>query len=443
MNYSISKIAKEDALLKAMVTDLSGKFRELIFPIKYIKELCTNGMPYDGSSFSWINSINISDSVLLWQEDTIILCPQKIWETEKPEYWIICDIVDKEWIPHPNCVRSKLKILQKELASTWNWWNLYVWAEPEAYFIKDDTHLLNMQWWNANYFNTKSAHWYLIAEITNTLQEIWFDIERAHTEAWEDQFEINWKFDLAENTCDKIQLFKLITHKVVKKHGLYATFLPKPFPNRSWSWMHFHISVLNTTDNLFYSDNNEKYYNISDEALSFLQEILNSVRSISVISNKSEASYARLVPWFEAPNIIALWAVNRSTACRIPIITDKKGRKKWLRAEFRFPDPLANPYLLACAFIVMWMEWLSKKTKFKWFTNDNLYELSYQETLEKWYKFMPRNLWEAYLEYNSSNTLKNRLWNSIFEAYWALILEEIEECQSYADLYSLKKHYLR
>jgi hypothetical protein len=52
MNYSISKIAKEDALLKAMVTDLSGKFRELIFPIKYIKELCTNGMPYDGSSFS-------------------------------------------------------------------------------------------------------------------------------------------------------------------------------------------------------------------------------------------------------------------------------------------------------------------------------------------------------------------------------------------------------
>jgi glutamine synthetase len=99
--------------------------------------------------------------------------------------------------------------------------------------------------------------------------------------------------------------------------------------------------------------------------------------------------------------------------------------------------------LLACAFIVMWIQWLEKKLKFKWFTDENLFEYSYEETLKKWYKFMPRNLWEAYLEYNSSNILKERLWNSIFEAYWNLIMEEIDECQSYADLYSLKKHYLR
>lgn len=443
MKLSIAKIAKEDAILKAMVTDLSGKFRELIFPSKYIKELCTTGMAYDWSSFAWINTINISDSVLLWRETTIIKCPEKIKETEKNEYWIICDIVDTQLNPHPNCVRSRLRTLQNELATKWKWWNLFVWAEPEAYFIEDDSHLLNMTWWNNNYFNTKTDKVFLIAEITNTLQEIWFDIERAHTEVWDDQFEINWKYDTAEGTCDKIQLFKLVSFKVAKKFKFNVTFLPKPFPNRNWSGMHYHISVVNNNENLFYSEKNENHYNLSDEALNFLQWILNNIRVLSPISNKTEASYARLVPGYEAPNVIALWAVNRSTAWRIPIITDIKSRKKWIRAEFRFPDPLANPYLLACWFIIMWMEWLEKKTKFKWFTDENLFSFTYKELISKWFKFMPRNLWEAYGEFNSSKILKEKLWESMFEAYSDMILEEIDECQSYADTYSLKKHYLR
>jgi len=396
---SITKIAKEDALLKTMVSDLSGKFRELIFPSKHIIDLCTDGMAYDGSSFIWINSINASDSVLLWCKETLIKCPEKLKETQKAEYWIICNIVDNQWNPHPNCVRSKLNSLQQELARKWNWWNLYVWSEPEAYFIEDDKHLLNMEWWNMNYFNSKSDKVFLIAEITNTLQEVWFDIERSHTEVWDDQFEINWKFDTAIWTCDKIQLYKLISHKVARKFWYNVTFVPKPFPNRNWSWMHFHISVINDKKNLFYSEKNTKYYNLSDEALSFLQWILDNVRAISVISNKTEASYARLVPWFEAPNVLALGAVNRSTACRIPIITDKKWRQKWIRAEFRFPDPLANPYLLACAFIIMWLEWLESKTKFKWFTEENVFDYTYKDLIKKWYKFMPRNLWESYGEF--------------------------------------------
>lgn len=440
---SIIKIANEDALLKAMVTDLSGKFRELIFPSKYILDLCNDWMAYDWSSFIGINSINVSDSVLLWCKDTLVKCPVKLQETEKPEYWIICDIVDKQWNPHPNCVRSKLNSLQDELADKWEWGNMFIWAEPEAYFIEDDKHLLNMEWWNKNYFNWKSDKVFLIAEITNTLQEIWFEIERAHTEVWSDQFEINWKFDDAIWTCDKIQLYKLISHKVARKFGYNVTFLPKPFPNRNWSWMHFHISVLNTKKNLFYSAKNDIYHNLSDDALNFIQAILNNIRSISCISNKSEASYARLVPWFEAPNVIALGAINRSTACRIPIITDKKWREIWIRAEFRFPDPLANPYLLSCAFIIMWLEGLEKKTKFKWFTEEDLFAFSYKELLKKWYKFMPRNLFEAYWELNKNNILKEKLWESMFNAYDEMILEEIDECQSYGNVYSLKKHYLR
>lgn len=440
MAPSLAKIAKEDALLKAMVTDLSGKFRELIFPSKYIKELCNTGMAYDGSSFIGINTINTSDSILLWDETTIRKCPDIIAETSKTEYWIICDIIDTKANPHPNCARSKLKELQAKLAKKWDSGNLYVWAEPEAYFIDDEEELLNTDWMNQNYFNSKASTTFLIAEITNVLMELWYDIERSHTEVWQNQFEINWKFDNAVYNADKIQLFKLICQKVAKVFDREVTFLPKPFPNRNGSGMHHHISVSNSKENLFYANSPKTNY-FSKEALSFLQGIIDNIRAISAISNKAEASYPRLVPWFEAPNIIAIWAKNRSAACRVPIASDPKTLKKALRAEFRFPDPLANPYLLASAFIAWWLSGLDKKTKFEWFIEEDLFSMDYKTLLKKGYKFMPRNLWEAYGEYISNDVLKKNLWESIFESYGDIVLAEIDECQSYANVRSMEKHF--
>jgi len=206
-----------------------------------------------------------------------------------------------------------------------------------------------------------------------------FAIERCHTEVGEDQFETNRRFDTAERTGDKIQMYKLLAHKVARQYGYDVTFLPKPYASRNGSGMHCHMSVQTEKANLFYDASKKEQKYFSDKGLQFLQGILNEARAIAAIANSAEVSYARLVPGFEAPCIIAMGEHNRSAACRIPAIADKASLPRSLRVEMRFPDPLANPYLLASAFIAAGLHGVATKVPFKGFTDKNLYHLSLDE----------------------------------------------------------------
>lgn len=319
---------------------------------------------------------------------------------------------------------------------------MYIWAEPEWYLVLDKSTLLSTWWWNSSYFDSKSNITHIIWEITNTLEGLDFSIERAHTEVGHEQFEINWKYDIAERTADKIQIYKLVCLKIARLYWYNITFLPKPYPDRNGSGMHFHLSVNNEKENLFFDENNKKWRYFSQWALSFLQNILDNMNSMSAIANKAEASYARLVPGFEAPVVIAIASKNRSVACRIPAVEDPKKLKKWIRAEFRFPDPLANPYLLASAFIILGIQGFEKKVKFKKFTDKNLYNLSLSQILDAGFKILPRNLWEALSDFSKNTEFKKQLWEWLFESYRNIILDEIYESQPYANTRSTLKHFL-
>jgi glutamine synthetase len=443
MSYDPQAIAKEDAILKAMVTDLSGGLKEIIFPARALTSLIDPGIAYDGSSFQGINEINASDAILVGQPDTIVQVPNRISDSEKKEYWIICNIHDTEGNPHPNCARSNLIRLQKELSSKWDSGQLFMGAEPEAYFINpEDKELIGADFGgNSNYFNPRDPNSLIIAEIKIILDAMGYNIERAHTEVGDSQFEVNWEFDRAERTADKIQIFKLLAHKVARHHGFDVTFLPKPFPSRNGSGMHCHISVANANENLFYAaDPSNK--NFSLKSLQFLTGILTNARALAAIGNSTEISYSRLVPGFEAPCIVAIGDCNRSAACRIPAIADQKIEKKAKRVEMRFPDPLANPYLLAAGFIASGLAGIEQNLEFIGFTEENLYELTIDDVLEKGFDLLPRNLWEAYKEFRANNTLKDKLGKSIHETYAGLILDEIDACQPFANNESIRRHYM-
>lgn len=440
MKLSIEKISQEKAILKALVSDLSWGLKEIIFPTSAIKELTWSWIAYDWSSFQWINEINHSDAILIWDIQTLVKIPENLQDTSKWEYWIICNIHSTSWWHHPRCARGKLIKLQESLAKKWNWWKLFMWSEPEAFFVENKEKVWEDSWWNSNYFNPKDSKSWIIAEIAVTLDEMWFEVERCHTEVWDDQFETNWRYDLAERTADKIQIYKLVAHKVARSYWLDVTFLPKPYPSRNGSWMHCHISVQNWKENLFY-DEKSKHKNFSRESLQFLQWILNNIRWICAIANSAEVSYSRLVPWYEAPCIVAIWEHNRSAACRIPAIADENLLSKAIRTEFRFPDPLANPYLLAWAFIAWWLSGLNEKVDFLWFTDENLFNLSLKEIEKKWFNLLPRNLWEAYTEFTWNKALEEFLWRDICEAYSDLMLDEIDSCQPFANSQSMRRHY--
>jgi len=441
-NFNISAIEKVDGIVKALVTDLAGGFKEIIFPTKYLSKIISPGVAYDGSSFQGINEINSSDAILVGDPETIVQIPENLTDTEKPEFWIICDIFATDGTPHKNCARSKLKNLQKKLEKIWDGGNLMMGAEPEAYFVspekKEDLGMTRGG--NSNYFNPKDPKTPIVAEIQAALDKMNFKIERAHTEVGEDQFEVNWEFDRAERTADKIQIYKLIAHKIAQQHGFDVTFLPKPHPLRNGSGMHCHISVINKKENLFF-EKNPAQKNFSKKSLQFLTGILKNARPLAAIGCSTEISYARLVPGFEAPCIVAIGDCNRSAACRIPAIADKKLEKIAKRVELRFPDPLANPYLLAAAFIATGISGLENSEKFIGFTEENLYELSLEDVQKKGFTLLPRNLWEAFSEFSSSKILREKLGAEIFESHQKILLDEINSCQPFANLESIRRHY--
>lgn len=436
---NINQITKSDAVLKVMVTDLSGGFKEIIAQTSLLPDLLQNGMAYDGSSFSGINAINDSDAILVGQPETLVKVPEHISDSDKDEYMIICNIHDAATRkPHPNCARSQLIALQKTLAKQWDGGNLYMGSEPEAYFISQEKGITKEDG-NANYFNPKDPKTFIITEIANTIDEMEFGLERAHTEVGDDQFEVNWNFDTAERTADKIQYYKLIAHKIARQYGYDVTFLPKPYAERNGSGMHCHISVQNSKENLFY-DAKSKEMNFSKNALHFLQGVLYHSRALAAIANPTEVSYSRLVPGFEAPCIIAAGSCNRSAACRIPAIVDENMRKKAIRAEIRYPDPLANPYLLAAGFIAAGLDGLTSKAKFEGFTNENFYALDLAEIRERGLKLLPRNLWEAYTCFLEDKALKKYL-GDMHAIHASIILDEIDTCQPYANKKSFDIHY--
>lgn len=338
---------------------------------------------------------------------------------------------------------GKTRGITKKLAKTWNGGNLLMGSEPEAYFIKkrEDVGAVG-NGLNANYFNPKDPKSFIITEIQNILDEMGFHIERAHTEVGVDQFEVNWRFDKAERTADRIQMYKIIVHKVARLFEYDVTFIPKPYPDRNGSGMHCHISVGNEKDNLFYDEKAKDMKYFSKESRSFLTGIMEHAQPLCAIANRAEVSYSRLVPGFEAPCVMALGDCNRSSAARIPAIADPKIRAKALRTEFRFPDPLANPYLLAAGFIAAGLDGLEKNLKFEGFCEENLYACTLDEIEAKGYQLLPRTLWESYKAFNKDEVLKEKLGKSIFDAYKGILLEEIDSCQPHPNTESVRRHYL-
>ncbi len=431
----------EGSIVKTLVTDLAGGLKEIIFPGSALNAITGRGMAYDGSSFSGINNINSSDAILWGDIETLVEVPECISDTEAPEFWIMCNILTPDGEPHPNCARTHLIERQKELGKLWKGGEMCVGAEPEAFFVSERNSIGREGGGNANYFNPKDPKSFIIAEIMQILPKMGYTIERGHPEVGDEQFEINWEYDTAHRTADRIQMYKLIAHKVARRHGFDVTFLPKPFPQRNGSGMHCHLSVGDGKKNLFYDAKKKDQKYFSDTALHFLAGIMRYSRAIAAVANSTEASYARLTPGFEAPCVVALGEFNRSAAGRIPAISDPKTISKALRVEFRFPDPLANPYLLCSSFVVAGILGIEKEEKFKGFTEENLYRLNLAQLRAKRYKLLPRNLWEAYQDFVMNPDFIDKMGKEIHGAYADIILEEIDECQPYANMESMRRHY--
>ena len=208
-------------------------------------------------------------------------------------------------------------------------------------------------------------------EMILTMVDLGLKIEKEHHEvATAGQAEIDIMFDTLLRTSDHMCVYKYVCKNVAHKHGKTVTFMPKPLFGDNGSGMHTHQSLWKDGKPLFAGNG---YAGLSDMALYYIGGLLKHAPALCAICSPTNNSYKRLVPGFEAPVNLAYSARNRSAAVRIPTYSPSPKAK---RAEYRPPDPAANPYLANAAMLLAGLDGVLNKIPPGEPLDKNLYDLS-------------------------------------------------------------------
>jgi glutamine synthetase len=245
----------------------------------------------------------------------------------------------------------------------------------------------------------------------DTLERLGFEMEADHHEVAQGQHEIDFKYADALSQADNVTTVKIITRQIAAKHGLHASFMPKPVFGVNGSGMHCNQSLAKIgAGNAFYAEKGD--YQLSQEALYFIGGLLKNIRGITAVTNPLVNSYKRLVPGYEAPVYIAWSAANRSALLRVPA---KRGNAT--RVELRSPDPAANPYLAFAAMLLAGLDGVKNKIEPPSPVTANIYKLSEEDRRTQNIPSLPGSLYEAIEEMRNSSVAKEALGEHIFQEF--------------------------
>jgi glutamine synthetase len=257
----------------------------------------------------------------------------------------------------------------------------------------------------------------VISEICDSMLELgWGPYQNDHEDA-NGQFEMNWQFADALTTADRMAFFKYMVKAIAEKHGLRATFMPKPFLNLTGSGCHVHVSLWQGDRNLF-EDGNDGL-GLSRSAYNFIGGLINAADELCSITNPTVNSYKRInapvttsgATW--SPNTVTYAGNNRTHMIRIP---------GGGRFEFRLADGATNPYLLPAAVLAAGLDGIAKGTDPGKPLDINMYAEGYKAPADT--KKLPLNLLDALRLTAKSELLRRELGDEFVDSYVKLKTRE-------------------
>jgi glutamine synthetase len=261
-------------------------------------------------------------------------------------------------------------------------------------------------------------------------------VEMSHHEVATGQHEIDFKYSDALTSADNTITFKNVVKGIAVKHGLFATFMPKPIFGQNGNGMHVHQSLFTDEGNAFYDAHNP--YHLSEIALHFLAGILHHSRALTAIAAPTVNSYKRLIAGYEAP-IYVCWAQhNRSALIRVPRFT--QGREQSTRLEARFPDPSANPYLTFATMLEAGLDGIEKRMMPPDPVTDDVYELSPEDLQTHGIQTLPGTLRTALDALDEDEVVQRALGERIYQVYVAAKREEWEAYRTHVSNWELERY---
>ncbi|MDO6459631.1 type III glutamate--ammonia ligase [Granulosicoccaceae sp. 1_MG-2023] len=277
-----------------------------------------------------------------------------------------------------------------------------------------------------------------LENLTESLQEVGFDVYQIDHEDANGQFEINYTYSDALTSADRFTFVRMAAGEIADDLGMVCSFMPKPFSDKTGNGMHFHLSITDEEgNNLFNDDSDKNGMGLSETAYHFLGGILHHARAICAFAAPTVNSYKRLVvggaasgaTW--APAYICYGDNNRSAMVRVP----------YGRLEFRLADSGCNPYLMHAALVAAGMDGIERKLDPGEPKNINLYALSREELREEGIDILPQNLNEALDELEADTTLTGLIGEEVCSEFIKIKRMEWLEFSRHVSDWELK-HYV-
>lgn len=420
----MSKLTKADILkdaeeknvefVRLQFTDVFGLMKNVSITVSQLEKALDNECMFDGSSIDGYVRIDESDMYLHPDLDSWALFP---WRTfgGKTTARLICSVYMADnktpFMGDPRNVLSKVMKEAEEMGYGFN-----VGPELEFFLFKKDengnptTEMTDL----GGYFdlNPIDAGENCRRDICLALEDMGYEIEASHHEVAESQHEIDFKFGDVMTTADRCMTFKHVVKTYATKHGLHATFMPKPVFGINGSGMHTNMSLYRLEDGSNAFDDPSDKLGLSETAYAFIAGVMAHIKGIAVYSNPLVNSYKRLVPGYEAPCYITWSASNRSCLVRIPA-----ARGKGTRVELRCPDPTCNPYLEMALCLAAGLDGIKKNMKAPEPVDYNVFDLTADELVENGIDCLPGSLIEAVYAAEEDAFVKETVGDHVFNAY--------------------------
>ena len=382
-------VEEEDVgFIRLQFTDIFGTMKNIAITTSQLEKALDNEIMFDGSSIEGFARVEESDMYLYPNLNTFEIFP---WRPQQGKVArLICDVYKPDGTPYESDPRYILKKVMEDAKEMGYEFNVGPELEFFLFHTDDDGQPTTISHEKAGYFDLGPIDLGENArrDMVLTLEDMGFEIEASHHEAAPAQHEIDFKYDEAIATADNIMTFKLAVKTIAKRHGLFASFMPKPKYGINGSGMHINMSLEKDGKNIFFDENDQMQ--LSKEAYYFIGGIMEHVKGMTAITNPLVNSYKRLVPGYEAPIYIAWSATNRSPLIRIPT-----ARGEGTRVELRCPDPSANPYLALAVCLAAGLDGIRKQIMPPAAVVKNVYEMRLDEKKAEGIESLPATLSEA------------------------------------------------